>query len=140
MSERQPSRPLTKVQIVSVLVSTLALFFMVAFVAKSLESYRLERWRDSLRVDISQMERQREELEYEVRRRSSDSWIEEALRGAGQVSEGLVGVVAITCTPHPESPPTPEALPTVTPSPEVQCVLFQNENWEAWQDLIMGRP
>jgi len=138
VSEHKPSRPVSTAQIAGVLSSTLALFFVIAFVGKSLEAYRLRRWRDSVRVEIASMVRQRDELEQQVRRRQSDAWVEEVLRDAGQISDGLVRVVAVTFTPHPVVSATPGALPAATPAPAAPPSLFQNQNWRAWQRLIWG--
>jgi len=91
VSEHKPSRPVSTAQIAGVLSSTLALFFVIAFVGKSLEAYRLRRWRDSVRVEIDSMVRQRDELEPQVRRRQSDAWVEEVLADLGWLGEGRGG-------------------------------------------------
>ena len=138
MSEHRPSRPVSTAQIAGVLSSTLALFFMVAFVGKSLDAYRLSKWRDSLKVEIAGMVRQRDELEEEIRRRRSVGWAEEVLRDGGQVSDDLVRVIAATFTPNPVASPTVRASPTITPVPVADHTLFQSEHWRAWQRLIWG--
>ena len=138
MSEHGPSRPVSIAQIAGILSSTLALFFMVAFAGKSLDAYRLNKWRDRLRVEIAEMVRQRDDLREEVRRRQSAAWAEEALRDAGQVSDDLVRVIVATFTPSPLESPTRRASPTVTPAAAGQDALFQSENWRAWQRLIWG--
>jgi len=138
VSEQRPPRPVTTAQIVGILSSTLALFFMVAFASKSLDAYRLRKWRDSLRTEIAEMARQRDELQEQVRRRQSEAWAEEVLRDAGQVAENLVSVVAATFTPQPVVSPTPQATPAATPGPAQEGAVFQTEHWRAWQRLIWG--
>ena len=138
MSEHRPPKPVTTAQIVGVLCSTLALFFIVAFASKSLDAYRLRKWRDSLTADIADMVREREELREEARRRQSVAWAEEVLRDAGQVSDDQVSVVAATFTPHPVASPMVRATPTVAPGPAHEEALFQGEHWRAWQRLIWG--
>jgi len=138
MSESRPSRPVSAAQIAGILSSTLALFFVVAFAGKSLDAYRLSKWRDRLQVEVAEMVRQREELEEEVRRRQSAAWAEEALRDAGQVSDDLVRVIVATFTPSPLESPTRRASPAATPAAAGQDALFQGEHWRAWQRLIWG--
>ncbi|HUV95682.1 MAG TPA: hypothetical protein VMX14_12775 [Anaerolineae bacterium] len=138
MSESRPSRPVSAAQIAGILSSTLALFFVVAFAGKSLDAYRLSKWRDRLQVEVAEMVRQREELEEEVRRRQSAAWAEEALRDAGQVSDDLVRVIVATFTPSPLESPTRRASPTATPAAAGQDALFRSDNWRAWQRLIWG--
>lgn len=129
---------MTTAQIVGILSSTLALFFMVAFASKSLDAYRLRKWRDSLRAEIVDMTRQREELREQARRRQSVAWAEEVLRDAGQVSDDLVSVIAATFTPHPVASPTRRATPSPVPGAAHEEALFQSEHWRAWQRLIWG--
>jgi cell division protein FtsB len=138
MDERAPVRAITAAQVLGILTSTLALFFLVAFVAKSLDAYRLKNWRDRLQAEIAEMVNQRVALEEEVQRRQSQAWIEEALRDAGQVSEGLVSVNIMTATPRPVTYPTPTLLPTPTTPPPSQKSLFSGPHWRAWMRLLWG--
>jgi len=138
MIERRPTKPVTTAQIVAILSSTLALFFLVAFATKSLDAYRLRKWRDNLRVEIAEMVRQRDGLLEQIRRRGSDAWCEEVLRDAGQVSENLVSVVVVTATPNPAASSTPRPSPTSLPASARGQALFEGEHWRAWQRLIWG--
>ncbi|MGI5917267.1 MAG: hypothetical protein ACOX9A_12570, partial [Anaerolineae bacterium] len=64
MSDHIPTtRNVSAAQIVGVMTFTLALFFMVAFATKSVESYQLRAWRDRLESDIAEMEREKQNLE-----------------------------------------------------------------------------
>jgi len=136
--QRRSTKPVTTAQIVAILSSTLALFFMVAFATKSLDAYRLRRWRDDLRVEIAEMARQRDGLLEQIRRRGSDAWCEEVLRDAGQVSDDLVSVVVVTATPNPMASPMPHPSPTSPPASARSQALFESEHWRAWQRLIWG--
>ena len=133
-----PAKSISAAQIIGVLAFTLALFFVVAFATKSIDAYRLRGWGDRLNAEIAGMERQREELQEEVRRRQSMAWVDEVLREAGWVPKGVISVVAVTSTPNPELSPAPQPLLAETSSPLEQQTLFDNPNWEAWQRLIWG--
>ena len=51
MNSARPYR-ITITQIAAVVGSTLALLFVVAFVTRAMDAYRLRAWRDRLRVEI----------------------------------------------------------------------------------------
>jgi hypothetical protein len=144
MSEQIPPRPVTRAQVIGVLVSTLALFFVVAFATKSLEAYRLSIWRDRLSREIQEMVRQRDELREELRRRQSRAYAEEVLREAGQVAAGSVSVMVVGVTPRPAAMPAPQSAPEAAPAaapatgPVSDQGLFRNPYWEAWKRLIGG--
>jgi hypothetical protein len=140
MEKHEPSRPITIEQVVGILASTLALFFIVAFLTKSLDAYRLRSWRDRLKAEITSMGQQREELQEELRRRNSTAWVEEVLRDAGQVPDRVVSVMVATSIPVAESKPNPQAASVATPVPalSVSPSLFDNPYWRAWQELIWG--
>jgi hypothetical protein len=137
MSERGPVRPVTTTQAVGILASTLALFFLVAFVTKAVDAYRLRNWRSRLEVEIAQMTNERQELEQELQRRQSAAWIDEVLRDAGQVPEGGVSVIAVTVVPSPGlATPTPSAGVVVAPRTSERPTMFDNPQWRAWLQLL----
>ena len=98
MGESGASRAIGVGQVAGIVAFTLALFFVIAFATKSVEAYRLRSWRDRLQGEIDEMHRRRQELEEEITRRQSMSWVDEALRDAGWVAEGVVAVIAIPAT------------------------------------------
>ena len=138
MSASKPSMPVSPRQITAVLASALAAFFVMAFATKSLDAYRLRNWRERLNDDIAQMEIRRASLEEELRRRQSISWVEEVLRDAGQLPEGVVSVAAIAVTPNPAAARTPAPVSVATPPPLPSDTFFDNPHWRAWQRLILG--
>ena len=140
MDEGKASRPVTTSQVVAIIVFTLALFFAVAFATKLGEAYRLKNWRDQLEGEIAQMERQKEELEAQIKHRQSRAWADKVLREAGWLPEGAVRVIVVTSTPNPAGEPTPTPTPTETGSAlgTEETVFFHNPNWKAWQRLIFG--
>ena len=140
MTDPVPSRSITVAQVVGILASTLVLFFLIAFATKALDAHRLKSWRDRLQGEIAAMQQERQALEAELDRRRSTAWAEEALRDAGQVTERMVGVVAVTATPNPQSGSAAPVLSTPTPSSPPGAALFANPNWQAWRRLILGGP
>ena len=144
MSDHTPIRPMATAQIMAVLVFALALFFLIAFATKSVEAYRLRNWRNRLQAEITRLERQREEMEEELRRRGSPAWIDEALRETGRVPEGVVSVLvvpeSVPAQPTAFSEPITGAAPGAAPgaTPESTSALFDNPNWRAWGRLIWG--
>ena len=138
MSERGSSRPVSTTQVISILASTLALFFMVAFAAKSLEVHRLKYRRDQLEAARAALEWERQELEEELRHRQFTAWVEESLRDAGQAREGERRVTVETATPRSDGNPTPRVVVTATPPTPSSVRFFGNPNWDAWRDLIWG--
>ncbi|MHB0859253.1 MAG: hypothetical protein ACYC5M_17015 [Anaerolineae bacterium] len=142
MVEQRSTKPVSTAQIIGILASTLALFFLVAFATKAFDAYRLRNWRDRLKVEIVAMERQRLELEAEKKRRQPDEYAEQVLRDAGRVPEGgvlvmvaqrpaaAVGEVGASAT---------EAKPVeASPSQSDEGALFRNAHWNAWKQLIWG--
>ena len=148
MGEPLRPRPLGTGQIMVVLSFTLALFFVVAFVTKSAEAYRLRRWSANLDQEIGEMKRAVGELQAEKQRRQTLAWADEALRGMGWVPEGVVRVVPIPVVGEPLPPPAPASLAReaaagneARPGPWGRAVagaLFDNPEWEAWKRLILG--
>ena len=138
MGEYPSSRPITVAQILGILASAMALFFLVAFVTKSVDAYRLKNWRDRLRGEIDEMIQRRVGLEEELQRRQSQSWLEEVLRDAGQVQGSVVSVVVATVTPDPRSQLAVSATPIPVAGSSPARSLLSNPHWKAWMRLLWG--
>ena len=131
---------ITGSQVAMIVGSALALWFVVAFATKAVDAYRLRAWRDRLAVDIQEMEREREALRAELERRQTYTWVDERLRDAGMVPEGVVSVIAVPVVPVPEGGAAPTEEGATRPVAEWRTGggLFDNPHWEAWQRLIWG--
>lgn len=148
MTEPRSPRPITVTQVVSVLAAVLIILFIAAFADRAVESYRLGVWLAEMDYEIAALERTREALELERERRMSDAWIDQALREAGRFPPDVLVVRVVTpalAAPalHTPTPPAPEAVTEFTPlQPQGQATgpLFGNPNWEAWMELLFGRP
>jgi len=138
MNERRSNRPVSTAQIMGIMASTLALFFMVAFATKAIDAYRLAKWRERIKIEIADLHHERRALEIEIEYRQTDAWLHEVLRDAGHVSAGTVRVIPVTWTPAPMQAATPTPSPALAPISPRQPSAFANANWEAWQRLIWG--
>ena len=154
MTPHEPPRAITSAQLVGILAFTLALFFVVAFATKTLDTYRLRAWRDRLLGDISAMEHERSMLMAEIERRQSMAWVDKVLRSAGYVPDGVVRVIIETgIAPAAPSatavPPTRVAevasagpgdgvLPSAPGAIPQLGDWFHNPHWQAWRELVLG--
>ncbi len=141
MDAKQGTRGITTAQIIGVFVFALVLFFLVAFVTKAVQAYRLRNWRDQLQREIAQMERQKAEFQAEITRRQSEPWLDKELRDAGWVPEDAERVVVVEVTPAastPQSTPTPQPHTLSLPAVGGDSDMFHNPHWRAWQRLILG--
>ena len=138
MSAPGPFRPPNLGQLVAVLGATLALFFMISFVGKSVQAHRLKLLQQRLVLEQQQLVRQRDELQKEVERRKSDLWAAELLRDGGWMPPGGVRVIPVTATPDPASKPGPQASPTSAKTAPTGLAVFGNPRWRAWVQLIWG--
>jgi len=138
MSAPSPFRNLNLGQLVAVLAATLALFFLISFVSKSLQAYRLKTLQASLMVEQGKLMRERDELRKEIERRRSDAWADELLRDAGWVPPGGVRVIPVTATPDPLSKPTPQPSPTPGEISTLRLPTLGGSQWRAWAQLIWG--
>jgi hypothetical protein len=140
MPEPRVSRPITVTQVVGVLALVLILLFIVAFASKAVESYRLRTWLNDMEDEIAAMERTREALELEKERRESKAWVDEALKEAGRMPPDVLVVRLVTSEAAPAATREPP-VSLATRLPDVTQVgpLFDNPNWKAWIDLIVGR-
>ncbi|MBN1400041.1 MAG: hypothetical protein JXA74_04345 [Anaerolineae bacterium] len=137
MLSRRTGWSLSAAQILGILAFTLALFFMFSFAGKSVEAYRLRNWRDELRRELAQMERERAELVNEIQYRQSAAWQDQALRDSGWLPPDEIRVVPV---PGDASSPAPlvDSPDKVVAQPE-PWLLFDNPNWRAWIDLLRGQ-
>ena len=140
MTGRSPLRPIATMQLVAVLASTLALFFMFAFASKLVEAYRLRGWRDSLESEISTMRIEELRLEGEIERRKSLAWVDEMLRSAGRLPEGVIAVLPVPVEGTDEEVPAAPARVRASLVPQIAegIIWFNNHNWKAWRRLIWG--
>jgi hypothetical protein len=138
---RTPTRPVTAAQVMGVVTFTLALFFLVAFITKTAEAYRLRNWQAELRAEIAAMERQKQDLQAEIERRQSLAWVDGVLGEAGYLPEGVVAVIPVPAsggTAAAGATPAPTAAAGQAEPAEQAGGAFDNPNWRGWGRLIWG--
>jgi len=135
------SHRLASHQVALIVGASVLVWFLVAFTAKAVDAWRLRTWRDELQGEITAMQRERDALRRELDRRQTYAWVDEQLRDAGLVPEGVVSVMAVPASPAAtegaEAAPRSE-VPAVPGVPVGGGGAFDNPNWEAWQQLIWG--
>lgn len=137
MLSRRNARGLSAGQMLGILAFTLTLLFMISFANKSVEAYRLRSWRDELRQELAQMERERDELLNEIEFRQNDAWKDQALRDSGWLPLDEVRVVPVPGqVPDPISETDPPQRTVEQPG---TGILFDNPNWRAWLALLRGQ-
>jgi len=80
MRNRERRLPLPPTDIVTVLVATAAIFFILALGGKALESYRLQRHNATLRAEIAALEEQQKQLQARLEYVKSPQYVEEVAR------------------------------------------------------------
>ena len=93
------SHPVASHRVAIIVGASLVVWFVVAFTAKAVDAWRLRTWRDELQQEITAMQRERDTLRRELDRRQTYAWVDEQLRDAGLVPEGVVSVMAVPATP-----------------------------------------
>ena len=142
MVDSRGPRPISVTQVVGVLALAVIVFFIGAFASKAIRTYRLRAWRDDLRVEIAEMELDRQNLLLEIERRQSLAWIDEALKETGQVPPE---VLAVRLVPSDGTSPAidtgiSEVQAGASLTDRVQELsYFDNPNWRAWMQLLLNR-
>ncbi len=142
MVDSRGPRPISVTQVVGVLALAVIVFFIGAFASKAIRTYRLRAWRDDLRVEIAEMELDRQNLLLEIERRQSLAWIDEALKETGQVPPE---VLAVRLVPSDGTAPAidtgiSEVQAGASLTDRVQELsYFDNPNWRAWMQLLLNR-
>ena len=120
---------------ITVLVCTVAIFFVLAFGGKALESYRLRRHNQQLAQEIAALEQEMGELQARLTYVQSSEYVEQVAREQYKLvkpGEKLVipisrrGAVVVT-TPTP----APASSEPISEQPA--------SYWAAWWELLTGR-
>jgi hypothetical protein len=133
-------RALRPSHLMGLLAFCLALFFLIAYANKTVETFQLARWKAHLASEVEQMERQKEDLLKELARRDAPEWPDQLLREAGYVPAGVQRVIAVPATPaRAAAVATPiPSEPSAPQSATGRTQWFHNPNWDAWKRLVMG--
>jgi cell division protein DivIC len=118
-------RRISPMQILLLLVLTVALYFAAAFSGELIASHRIDKQVASLTSEIDGLKARNAQLKAAVAEASSDAYVErQAREELGLVRPGDTPVVVVNA-PTPAPPPPAPAPP---PKP----------HWEQWRDLLLG--
>jgi cell division protein FtsB len=136
MKEEKRRLPLPPIDVITVLISTAAVFFVLAFGGKVLEGYRLQRHNALLRVEIAELQKQQEQLEARLNYVQTPEYVEKVAREQYRwVKEGENLVITIfRRRPVVEPTPTPPSRPTTR-----TMVAQPVSHWPEWWNLLTGR-
>lgn len=111
-------------QILLLLVLTVALYFAAAFAGELISSQRIDSQVRSISLEIDKLKADNQRLKSQVADAKTDAFVErEARDRLGLVRTGDVPVVVVNAPP-PASPP-----PAATPTAEA--------HWQQWRDLLI---
>ncbi len=135
MNKRERRLPLPPMDIVTVLVCTVVIFFVLAFGGKALESYRLRRHNDRLREELAALEQETAELQTRLTYVQSPEYVEKVAREQYKlVKPGEKLIIPIS---------RQGAVVVTTPTPSLPTSQFVSGQpasyWPAWWELLTGR-
>ena len=120
-------RRVSPMQILLLLVLTVALYFAAAFSTELIAGQRITSQASALNVEIAALQAQNKQLKEQVAQASGDAYVERQARDQlGLVRTGDTPVV-ITNLPNPAPPP-----PTPTPAPKTHL--------QKWKDVVAPPP
>jgi cell division protein FtsB len=127
--------PLPPTDILTVLVSTAAVFFTLAFGGKLLEGYRLQRHNAMLSAEIEAREEQQEQLEQRLDYVQTPAYVEKVAREQYKWVRAGENLVITILRSRPVVAPTP--APPAGPTTEKPTAAVSH--WPEWWNLLAGR-
>jgi cell division protein FtsB len=127
--------PLPPTDILTVLVSTAAVFFTLAFGGKLLEGYRLQRHNAMLSAEIEAREEQQEQLEQRLDYVQTPAYVEKVAREQYKWVRAGENLVITILRSRPVVAPTP--APPAGPTTEKTTAAVSH--WPEWWNLLAGR-
>ncbi|HVA24039.1 MAG TPA: septum formation initiator family protein [Chloroflexota bacterium] len=120
-------RRISPMQILLLLVLTVALYFAAAFAGELIASHRINQQVASLTSEIDRLRADNTHLKAAVAEASSDAFVERQARDElGLVRPGDTPVVVANAPVPAPPPPAPSPTPTA--------------HWEKWRDLLAPAP
>ena len=114
-------------QILLLMVLTVALYFAAAFSGELIASHRIDRQATSLTSEIDALRAKNAQLKAAVAEAGSDAYIErQAREELGLIRPGDTPVVVVNAP----APPAPAPAPAAPPKP----------HWQNWRDLLLPPP
>jgi len=135
MKNRERRLPLPPTDIITVLVCTAAVFFLLAFGGKALEGYRLQRHNAMLRSQIAALEEEQQQLQARLEYVQKPEYVEKVAREQykwAKIGEKLI-ITIFRRRPAVEAAPT--SLSSTGEVPAIQAT----SHWTAWWKLLIGQ-
>jgi len=132
---RERRLPLPPTDIITVLVCTAAVFFVLAFGGKALEGYRLQRHNAMLRTQSAALEEEQQQLQARLEYVQKPEYVEKVAREQykwAKIGEKLI-ITIFRRRPAVEAAPT--SLPSTGEVPATQA----SSHWTAWWKLLIGQ-
>jgi len=133
MKNRERRLPLPPTDIITVLVCTAAVFFVLAFGGKALEGYRLQRHNAMLRTQIAALEEEQQQLQARLNYVQKPEYVEKVAREQykwPKIGQKLI-ITIFRRRPAVEIAPT--SLPSTSEVPATQAT----SHWTAWWKLLI---
>jgi len=135
MKQETRRLPLPPADILTMLVTTAAVFFSLAFGGKLLEGYRLQRHNAALRAEVEARQRQQQELQERRDYVQTPAYVEKVAREQYRwVKAGETLVIPIYRS-------RPAVEPTPAPAEPTGGITVDQpaSHWPEWWNLLAGR-
>jgi len=139
MTQKPPTGSPISNQVSVVLLTTILLFFLVAFAGKAVEEYRLRRELERMNQEINRLNEERVALERTAVFMESSAYAERELKKWGKVRPGETWVAPIATLVTPAVPSQVTPAPIATPERYAQDDGREPPYWDEWFKLI-SRP
>lgn len=132
-----------RVNILLMVSIAFAVFFLASFVSQTVQLARLQAWREELEQELHSLELQRAELDAQIALRQTDAWIGQAAVESGLLPPNAYAVQVVdegAEAPAASAPTEGEPVAEQPKTPTKRGGVWDNDNWRAWQRLLLGRP
>ena len=127
--------PFLSTDVVTVLVATAAVFFVLAFGGKALEAYRLERHNATLRSEVEKLQERNAQLAAQQDYVQTPAYVEKVARE--QFKWAKAGEKFVVTIFHTQPAPAPNATTGVQTSPEGTAgSAAAPSHWSEWWRLL----
>jgi len=130
MNEEKRRLPLPPTDIITVLVSTAAVFFVLSFGGKVLEGYRLQRHNTMLRAEIAALQEQHEQLEARLEYVQTPEYVEKVAREQYKWAKAGEKLIITIFQRRPGT--------AVAPAPQSAVSTQSASHWAEWWKLLTG--
>lgn len=128
--------PLSPTDIMAVVVSTVAVLFVLAFGGKLFEGYRLQRHNAMLSAEIEMRKQKRQELLERLDYVKTAAYVEEVAREQYKWVKAGENLVITVFRSRPAAQP---ASTSPTGSAPARTVAPADSHWSEWWNLLTGR-